>query len=669
MALMLGGSVAYWLILSLPVILIPFALMDDYHYVQADGLGLFRHLQLDTQLGFGRPMAALVLGLYSGVVSSLEGLGIIRLISAILTGLTQGWLAIFILRAGVGPLGAFAISALALSGPGFSCIVMWATAAPFVPGLLLSTLASELVYRSALVECSWRRSQLLLAAGASLVLSLAFYPPLGLFFSVPLLALILFNQGHVADGMVRRVAYGAGCVYVIGLVVFFFFMKVVYFRFFVQASDHYIFSVVGDWFGRVRSFIFEVTPISANLVTWHSPIVFDVVIGCIAVGLGLTIFERCFSQSRFSLAMARRYAVTAGQPLALSLMTTAHLLLAHDDVRASRVLASYQAALAVVFCWSILTIGRRVLAGRIGYRALANGVYVVVGCSVLAFGFAFDNMTSAALNGFLEFRHIRSRSLEEGLSDVNRVVVVKVPVGQSFIGTTRNNGFNWTTSDFVSTMIPAMVGYALESAGEKGRYVGNAGFDSVAGGRLPLEVQALSSHPSDGGGYVMVPFAEADRRFRTVVIDMRSLTPFGAPRGPAPQVGEASAFVSASSNGLRHDIGRAFVPSRYPNNFWEAEGFPVEVRVMYSRPRAISRYSFQTRDAGAGRMPRAWSLQGSVDGINWAELDRRLDVGPWSNEETKWFTVLSPAMYERYRFNFEDGNARGVVRIYFIDMK
>ncbi len=57
-----------------------------------------------------------------------------------------------------------------------------------------------------------------------------------------------------------------------------------------------------------------------------------------------------------------------------------------------------------------------------------------------------------------------------------------------------------------------------------------------------------------------------------------------------------------------------------------------------------------------GREPKAWTLQGSNDGVNFVALDTETVINNWSNRENKFFDVDNPGEYRFYRLNITDNN-------------
>ncbi|MER7281242.1 GH92 family glycosyl hydrolase [Dactylosporangium sp. NPDC000244] len=64
---------------------------------------------------------------------------------------------------------------------------------------------------------------------------------------------------------------------------------------------------------------------------------------------------------------------------------------------------------------------------------------------------------------------------------------------------------------------------------------------------------------------------------------------------------------------------------------------------------AVKQYTLTSADDVPGRDPRAWTLQGSNDGVTWTTVDTRADVDFADRRQTRAFVVTGSASYSRYR--------------------
>jgi hypothetical protein len=176
----------------------------------------------------------------------------------------------------------------------------------------------------------------------------------------------MFGEGTISRTFRLHLIKNAILVYFSSLVVFYVVMQLVYFKIVNSDGSPYTFGLTSDILSRLGTFLVDVTPIAANILTWCHPVVSMVVLGGIAMGVCTSAF-RSWRIPSMSMSTFR---LTLGISIALILMSTAHLIVGHDDVRAARVLVSYQATLAIIFCWSLQQIvsllfwSQRVFIGR-----------------------------------------------------------------------------------------------------------------------------------------------------------------------------------------------------------------------------------------------------------------------------------------------------------------
>ena len=107
--------------------------------------------------------------------------------------------------------------------------------------------------------------------------------------------------------------------------------------------------------------------------------------------------------------------------------------------------------------------------------------------------------------------------------------------------------------------------------------------------------------------------------------------------------------------------------------FWEEVGeFPHWVSVEFNYPKTITEYALQTGPYGeddTGRMPQDWLLQGSDDGENWVDLDKRVGETEWNNNEKRVYEIANPLAVKNYRFYCVKGNNPGIFRLNKLELK
>ena len=80
--------------------------------------------------------------------------------------------------------------------------------------------------------------------------------------------------------------------------------------------------------------------------------------------------------------------------------------------------------------------------------------------------------------------------------------------------------------------------------------------------------------------------------------------------------------------------------------------------VALSSAKIIAGYSIRARnDSYLIDSPKAWTLEGSNDGMNWTVLDTQSGVTSWSMNERKEFTVSPTALYLYYRLNISSNQS------------
>ena len=82
-------------------------------------------------------------------------------------------------------------------------------------------------------------------------------------------------------------------------------------------------------------------------------------------------------------------------------------------------------------------------------------------------------------------------------------------------------------------------------------------------------------------------------------------------------------------------------------------GSAVSWQVELTESRRLEAYTLTSADDMPARDPQEWTLQGSADGRNWAELDRRVLPGPFEGRhQAKRFAIATPGGFRFYRFTF-----------------
>lgn len=123
-------------------------------------------------------------------------------------------------------------------------------------------------------------------------------------------------------------------------------------------------------------------------------------------------------------------------------------------------------------------------------------------------------------------------------------------------------------------------------------------------------------------------------------------------------VTEMGAFsVSRDNNGgpdhnegskklVDNDINSKFLQSGFAGDLW--------VQLIFDEPQLVGAYTMTSANDAKERDPKAWDLQGSMDGENWITLDRRQDEDFVGRFQTKRYDFETNMAYTHYRLNITE---------------
>jgi hypothetical protein len=114
-----------------------------------------------------------------------------------------------------------------------------------------------------------------------------------------------------------------------------------------------------------------------------------------------------------------------------------------------------------------------------------------------------------------------------------------------------------------------------------------------------------------------------------------------------------------------HPPSRAFDGSNTPDSFWETSPFPIDLIVIFPEPRILAAYTISAGES-ADRMPKSWSVEGSLDGSAWHTLDGQEDAPSWHPGDTRSYHFKKTDPTRIIRFKFREGFDRVILRIYQI---
>jgi hypothetical protein len=87
------------------------------------------------------------------------------------------------------------------------------------------------------------------------------------------------------------------------------------------------------------------------------------------------------------------------------------------------------------------------------------------------------------------------------------------------------------------------------------------------------------------------------------------------------------------------------------------------VSYNFDRMVDISEYTVTSANDAQTRDPKKWILQGSIDGVNWFEIDTRNEESFDSRNEKKTYTLTNPQLLIQIRFNVTKNNGADLLQI------
>ncbi|ROT29455.1 ThuA domain-containing protein [Micromonospora sp. HM5-17] len=154
---------------------------------------------------------------------------------------------------------------------------------------------------------------------------------------------------------------------------------------------------------------------------------------------------------------------------------------------------------------------------------------------------------------------------------------------------------------------------------------------------------AFQAYIKGGGGFVGVhdaAYAQPGSEWFTGLIGTR----------PAPTLPNAEKIVEvrASGNNPPNETEAQLIDGRTGTK-WLTRSPNGWVVAKLGAPVALSRYALTSANDFPGRDPKDWTLQGSNDGENWTDLDRRTGETFPQRFQTKQYAVDNTEAYQYYR--------------------
>ena len=198
---------------------------------------------------------------------------------------------------------------------------------------------------------------------------------------------------------------------------------------------------------------------------------------------------------------------------------------------------------------------------------------------------------------------------------------------------------------------------AVFSAANLDRYRGVV-FLSAEGVTLSRDQEgALQSYIRAGNGFLGIANAakaQTDSVWFTNLIGSR---PVGARLVPEP-VTQITASAENPPNETKEKL--------FDNNDqtkWLAFASTGFVAAKLATPAAINQYSLTSANDAPTRDPKDWTLQGSDDGTNWTDVDRRTGQVFDDRFQTKKYDIAAPHTYANYRINITANSGSTILQL------
>jgi hypothetical protein len=666
------------IVLYLPALTLPFAGFEDFQFLEKGWSGFMKNPNIPIQIDVGRPLGALILGMYAGIISSISDLNIVRSVSVAVLSICQMSLVIFLLRTGMGSLLAFGMSTTIFATATISSIGQWAAAAQMPFAILFAFLAAEFLYKGMRVKQSTEKASIfscfkerwVLFSCFTLIISFLIYPTLALFFVVPFFGLTLFCEKKLFDAHHKRILTVAVISISFVYALYFFGIKFIYFPIIrdiypeLFGNPIYSFDITSSIFSKVIWMLTEVIPrftevfaVSNGGRLWISGIL---LLGGSAFVARLFYRENILRDRRgFKIILIRLFLL-----ICFFGIGNAHLVLSESAHLAPRVYAVGQTMLILVLFAAIIELVS--LVNTLQRNGVAVGIVLTIAMAAVVF--SNKSIHTTALNQWMELRYLGAEIKRQYTSTVSTIAVVQVPRRSMFIGEDIP-GYNWTNSDVIGSMIPAMAAQALINIGITDRYVDGLGANTAHenAGRKGLKVIPIKP---DDRAYIEVDSAEIEKLEAVKVIDMRQLLMMSSSNvSEEPRSLEESVEVvlmlssSVQKSGDRYGPGSALRPDlNNPDRFWEAGPMPVSLQFFFEDKKDVRSYTLGTGVSATGRMPIAWRVEGLGEANTWEVLDSQ-ENQEWIDSEIKTFLIKRVGSYQRYRIVFEK-SLEGILRVY-----
>lgn len=172
-----------------------------------------------------------------------------------------------------------------------------------------------------------------------------------------------------------------------------------------------------------------------------------------------------------------------------------------------------------------------------------------------------------------------------------------------------------------------------------------------------VQEQALEDYVNGGGGFLGIrdaARAQEDSQWFTGLIGTRV-----AGARPVPEV---VTEVTATAQNAPNEVAANLVDGD-PGTKWLAFQRTATITLQLEEPVAIARYSLTSANDSAERDPRDWTLQGSLDGQSWVDVDSRTGQTFTERFQAKDYDVEPGVAYAHYRLQITANGSGGLSQL------
>ncbi|MGW6504099.1 ThuA domain-containing protein [Nonomuraea angiospora] len=171
------------------------------------------------------------------------------------------------------------------------------------------------------------------------------------------------------------------------------------------------------------------------------------------------------------------------------------------------------------------------------------------------------------------------------------------------------------------------------------------------------QLAAFQAYIRNGGGFVGVhdaARAQADSAWFTELIGTR-------PAGSLPPPEKVVESAASAENPPNETKDKLFDGSN--DTKWLARTPTGWIQGKLEKPAAIAHYALTSANDFPGRDPKDWALQGSQNGTDWTDLDKRSGESFPQRFQTKEYTFANSTAYQYYRLNITANGGEPLIQL------